>query len=290
MAGAESVMGIPVARTIADLRAIVAAWRAAGQQVALVPTMGALHAGHLALLAAARRRAERAITSIFVNPAQFAANEDLARYPRTFDDDCRKLADAGCDLVWAPDVAAMYPEGFATRVVPAGAANGLESDTRPHFFGGVATVCTKLFVQTGADAAIFGEKDYQQLQVIRQTVRDLDIAIEIIAHPTIREQDGLAMSSRNAYLSPDERRIAPVLHRVLEKIAQEISRSADASTAIRRGEAELTDAGFRIDYIAVRDALTLSADTDTSRPRRVLAAAWLGRTRLIDNVAVEASP
>lgn len=276
-----------VSRTVSDLRRRVAAWRAAGESVALVPTMGALHEGHLSLVRLGRSRARRTVTSIFVNPTQFAPTEDFDTYPRTFDDDLAKLATVGCDLVWAPTAKEMYPDGFATRVVPAGAAEGLETDFRPHFFGGVATVCCKLFTQTGADFACFGEKDYQQLCVIRQMVRDLDLPLEILPGPTVREPDGLAMSSRNRYLSADERARAIVIYEMLQAVA-EAARTGHEAAAIADGTAKLTAAGFgKIDYIAVRDAETLKAwDRASGRPGRVLAAAWLGETRLIDNVAI----
>jgi pantoate--beta-alanine ligase len=283
----EQLAGLAIARTLADLRAEVAAWRASGARVALVPTMGALHAGHLALVAEARRRAPRTITSIFVNPTQFAPHEDFGKYPRTFESDCAALKAAGCDLVWAPTVPVMYPEGFATRVQPAGAATGLESDFRPHFFGGVATVCAKLFLQTQADFALFGEKDYQQLQVVRQMVRDLDIAIEIVGHPTVREPDGLAMSSRNAYLSPDDRRRAPLLHAVIVDVALGVTSGQAIGDLVAAARKRLADEGFRVDYVEVRHADTLApVDATSPGPLRVLAAAWLGTTRLIDNVAV----
>ena len=193
---------VEVVRTFQELRRKVAGWRAAGEKVALVPTMGALHEGHLHLVRVGQRRAKRSVVSIFVNPTQFAPHEDFSRYPRDEAGDLSKLALVGCDLVWAPDKDEMYPDGFATRIVPAGAAEGLETDFRPDFFGGVATVCASCSQQAGADFAIFGEKDYQQLCVIRQTVRDLNLPLEIIAAPTVREGDGLAMSSRNRYLSP----------------------------------------------------------------------------------------
>ena len=200
---------VPVIRNVSALRAQVRCLAQAGETVALVPTMGALHAGHLELVRLAKARCSRAVVSIFVNPAQFAPHEDFDRYPRDEAGDLAKLAGVGCDLVWSPDRGEMYPEGFATRITPAGAAEGLESDFRPHFFGGVATVCCKLFTQVAPDVAVFGEKDYQQLAVVRQMVRDLDLPLEIVGLPTVREADGLAMSSRNAYLSPEQRRIAP---------------------------------------------------------------------------------
>ena len=279
---------ITVARTVADLRRIVAGWRRAGETVGLIPTMGALHEGHLELVRLARRRCTRVVTSIFVNPTQFAPTEDFSKYPRTFEDDCRKLETVGGDLVWAPTAPEMYPEGFATRVTPAGAAEGLESDFRPHFFGGVATVCCKLFTQVGPDIAVFGEKDYQQLAVVTQMVRDLNLPLEIVAAQTVREADGLAMSSRNRYLSPDERTRAVTINRVIVAVAAAVPQGdAALAAALGDGRAALAAAGFGpIDYVEVRDAATLKAwDRASGRPARVLAAAWLGKTRLIDNVA-----
>ncbi len=276
-----------VSSTVSDLRSRVAAWRRAGEAVALVPTMGALHEGHLSLVRLGRSRARRTVTSIFVNPAQFAPTEDFDKYPRTFEDDLAKLATVGCDLVWAPSAKEMYPAGFATRVVPAGAAEGLETDFRPHFFGGVATVCTKLFTQSGANFACFGEKDYQQLCVIQQVVRDLDLPLEILPGATVREADGLAMSSRNRYLSPEERARAVVIYNVIRTVAS-AARSGAHEGAIAEGIDALTAAGFGpVDYLTVRDAETLKSWSRVNgRPGRVLAAAWLGKTRLIDNVGV----
>ncbi|MEZ5842126.1 MAG: pantoate--beta-alanine ligase [Hyphomicrobiaceae bacterium] len=280
-----------VARTLAGLRRIVAEWRAEGDTIALIPTMGALHAGHLALVAAGRKRCTRTVTSIFVNPTQFAPHEDFAKYPRTFPDDLAKLASVGGDLVWAPTVDIMYGDGDATRVVPDGAALGLESDFRPHFFKGVATVCNKLFNQVTPDLAVFGEKDYQQLAVIRQMVRDLDMPLAILGHATVREKDGLAMSSRNAYLSAAERAAAPTVWRTIRAVAK-VAKTARGRTqpieaAIAAGRVELSAAGFGpIDYLEVRDAVTLAPPDATTRKLRVLVAAWLGRTRLIDNCAV----
>jgi pantoate--beta-alanine ligase len=275
---------IVVARTVSDLRAHVAAWRRNGERVGLVPTMGALHAGHIALVEDARRRAERVITSIFVNPSQFAPHEDFSKYPRTFDADRAKLAAARCDLIWAPTVPEMYPAGFDTRITPAGAALGLETDFRPHFFSGVATVCCKLFTQTGADVAVFGEKDYQQLQVVGQMVRDLDLPIEIIGYPTVREADGLAMSSRNVYLSAEDRVRAVLIRRTIGNVDGWLKAGVSIAEAEARGTADLAAAGFKVDYVAVRDAATLAAlEPGSARPRRILVAAWLGATRLIDN-------
>jgi pantoate--beta-alanine ligase len=279
---------VPVLRSVSTLRAQVKNWRTRADTVALVPTMGALHAGHLELVRLAKARCSRAVVSIFVNPAQFAPSEDFDRYPRDEAGDLAKLAEAGCDLVWSPGRAEMYPESFATRIAPAGAAEGLESDFRPHFFGGVATVCCKLFTQVAPDIAVFGEKDYQQLAVIRQMVRDLDLPLEIVALPTVREADGLAMSSRNAYLSPDQRRIAPSIYAVITSVAEAARQGSAIDKAVAAGKRTLESAGFRVDYLEVRDAGTLkAAEPGTQRPLRVLAAAWLGKTRLIDNIAIE---
>lgn len=275
--------------SLAVLRRQIADWRAQGETIALVPTMGALHAGHLDLVALARRHARRVAASIFVNPAQFAPNEDYARYPRDLDGDLAKLAGAGCDLVWSPDAETMYPAGFATAVVPSGAAHGLEGDFRPHFFQGVATVCTKLFNQVAPDVAVFGEKDYQQLAVIRQLVRDLDLPMSIVGAPTVREPDGLALSSRNRYLTPAERAIAPALNGALRRAAAAIAGNRKSfEAAEQQAGREILAAGFAsVDYVAIRDAETLAlpGPVTGTRPLRILAAAWLGRTRLIDNIA-----
>ncbi len=282
--------------TVSAIRATVAGWRKDGRRVALVPTMGALHDGHLELVRLARRHAEKVVVSIFVNPAQFAPHEDLDRYPRTFEADLAALARVDCDLVWAPTVSEMYPAGHATRVVPAGAAEGLETDFRPHFFAGVATVCTKLFTQVAPDVAIYGEKDFQQLAVMRQIVRDLDLPLEIVGAPTVREVDGLAMSSRNRYLSDEERQIAPSMYRILQSLSRALGAEGSGLTAAKvdalaaEAATRLTAAGFaKIDYVAVRDAVSLSTIDKTEGVERkvalrVLAAAWLGKTRLIDNV------
>jgi pantoate--beta-alanine ligase len=276
-----------VMRNLARLRRTLGDWRADGETIALVPTMGALHAGHLSLVRLARRRAARVVVSIFVNPAQFAPNEDFSAYPRTFAADVKTLADARADLVWAPAAADMYPDGFALQVVPAGpAAAGLEDAVRPHFFAGVATVVTKLLVQCLPDVAVFGEKDYQQLRVVTRMARDLDLAVKVIGAPTVREPDGLAMSSRNVYLSPDERTVAPVLHRVLALCADKIAAGRPIAAILAEGREALERAGFRLDYLEARDAQTL-APAARGRPLRLLVAATLGRTRLIDNVAVK---
>ncbi len=283
-----STTPIPVSATVADLRLRVRTWRNEGRRIGLVPTMGALHEGHISLVRLALETCDRVVTSIFVNPTQFAPTEDFSTYPRTFDDDVTQLARADCHLVWAPTAAEMYPDGFATRVVPGGASEGLETDFRPHFFGGVATVCTKLFQQVTPDIAVFGEKDFQQLAVIRQIVRDLDMPLSIVGAPTVREADGLAMSSRNRYLSADERRTAPIVHRVISEVAAHLLKGGNADEACEDAARKLTAAGFRqIDYVAVRDAATLGAYDPAKGPGRVLAAAWLGKTRLIDNIAIQ---
>ncbi len=277
--------GPQIVRTLLDLRALTRSWRQAGETAAIVPTMGALHDGHLALVRAGQARARRTITSIFVNPTQFAPHEDFSRYPRDEAGDIAKLASVGCDAVWAPPVEEMYRRGAATRIVPKGAALGLETDFRPHFFEGVATVCCKLFTQSQADFAIFGEKDYQQLCVVRQMVRDLDLAIEIIGLETVREADGLAMSSRNRYLTPEDRKTAPLLHRTIVDAAAKVRAGGAVDAAEKAAVATLETAGFKVDYVAVRDAETLARwEPESNRPCRVLAAAWLGKTRLIDNV------
>lgn len=279
---------VPYIRTVKELREITRSWRASGKTVALIPTMGALHAGHLSLIRAGKAACDRVITSIFVNPTQFAPNEDFAEYPRTFDDDLAKLASVDCDLVWAPTADVMYPEGFATMITPKGAAQGLETDFRPHFFQGVATVCCKLFTQTQADVAVFGQKDYQQLCVIRQIVRDLDLPLKIIGAPTVREDDGLAMSSRNAYLSDAERGIATRLHQVLAAVAEDVRSGTAIDDACTVQASALVDAGFKsVDYLTVRDAHTLAipAPDTPYQDLRIVVAAWLGKTRLIDNIA-----
>ena len=280
-----AVTGPIIVRTLAGLRKLTASWRKAGETSAIIPTMGALHAGHVELVKLAQSKARRTVTSIFVNPTQFAPHEDFARYPRDEAGDVAKLAGIDCDAIWAPSVDEMYRPGAATRIVPKGAALGLETDFRPHFFEGVATVCCKLFTQSQADFAIFGEKDYQQLCVVRQMVRDLDLPIEITGMPTVRETDGVAMSSRNRYLSPQERATAPIIHRLIVEIANQMKVGVAIDKATGDAQAELEKAGFKVDYVAVRDAETLAEwDPKSQRPPRVLMAAWLGKTRLIDNL------
>jgi pantoate--beta-alanine ligase len=250
--------------------------------------MGALHAGHLALVRRALRHADRVVVSIFVNPAQFAPHEDLASYPRRLRQDIAALARHQVDLIWAPSVDVMYPEGFATRIVPQGVATaGLEDAFRPHFFGGVATVVAKLLTQCTPDAAVFGEKDYQQLQVVTQLARDLDLPVKIIAAPIVREKDGLALSSRNIYLSAPERAIAPMLHRVLKDCAAKIRNGRPLQEVLAGGRDTLTRAGFALDYLEARHAKTLQpAVSRKTSPLRLLVAAKIGKTRLIDNLAV----
>ena len=279
-------MPIEVVRAIADLRARIAGWRAAGERVALVPTMGALHAGHLDLVRAGKAKAGRVVVSIFVNPKQFAPHEDFGRYPRDIEGDLAKLKDVGADLVWAPEASEIYPEQFATRIEVSGAAQGLETDFRPHFFGGVATVCCKLFSAATPDFATFGEKDYQQLCVVRQMVRDLNLPLSILSVATAREADGLALSSRNQYLSAEERAIASVLHQTILEIAKTVADPKAVATLEKMAAEKILESGFaKVDYVAVRDAETLSA-WKPERQGRVLVAAWLGKTRLIDNIAV----
>jgi pantoate--beta-alanine ligase len=277
-----------VARNLPALAGALAQWRRRREKIALVPTMGALHAGHLALVRLAQRRADRVVVSIFVNPTQFAPNEDLESYPRSLAEDMSQLAAVKADLVWAPSVETMYPTGFATRIVPEGPATaGLEDAFRPHFFAGVATVVAKLLIQCQPDIAVFGEKDYQQLKVVKQFARDLGLKTRIVAAPTVREKDGLALSSRNAYLSSRERALAPVLHRVLADCARKIGAGAAVDNALNEGRAAITEAGFALDYLEARNAETLAPVCSIKDgPLRLLVAARLGKTRLIDNVGV----
>ena len=286
-----------VVRTVPALRNAVAQWRKRGERIALVPTMGALHAGHLALVRAARRRARRLVVSIFVNPAQFAPHEDFASYPRTFDTDFAALSELAVDLIWAPPVAVMYPPGFATRVVPEGPATvGLEDKFRPHFFGGVTTVVGKLLIQCTPDFAMFGEKDYQQLKVVTRMAKDLDLPLKIVGVPTVREKDGLALSSRNAYLSASERAAAPALHRVLADCAGRIGSiaRADGRERLMLNCARVLDEGGARSNAPASRSTTSKPVTPTrssrsrrpGRPAPPAAAARIGKTRLIDNIAV----
>src|SRR5689334_22250167 len=279
---------IQVARSMVALDRALLRIRRAGK-VALVPTMGALHKGHLALVRQARRRADKVIVSIFVNPAQFAPTEDFGSYPRTFARDLAELAKLDVDLVWAPDADVMYPQGFATRIVPEGPAlAGLEDRFRPHFFGGVATVVAKLFTQCRPDFAMFGEKDFQQLKVISRMAKDLDLPVRVIGVPTVREEDGLALSSRNAYLSDAERALAPTLYRVLMTCAGRISDGVPIAKALDEGRGEIAAGGFMLDYLEARHADTLAPIASAKDgPIRLLVAARIGKTRLIDNIGVQ---
>jgi len=279
--------GPRVLRTVSALRRALQPWRRGGA-IALVPTMGALHRGHLVLVQQARRRARRVVVSIFVNPTQFAPGEDFGSYPRRFAEDIAALRAEKVDIVWAPTPAAMYPDDFATRLAPEGAAlAGLEDKVRPHFFGGVGTVVAKLFTQVQPDFAMFGEKDYQQLRVVTQMARDLDLAVRVVGVPTVRESDGLAMSSRNAYLTESERQIAPVLYRVLKTSAADIKAGEPVESVVAAGRAKIRLAGFTLDYFEARHAHTLAPiDRRRDGPMRLLVAAKIGKTRLIDNIAV----
>jgi pantoate--beta-alanine ligase len=277
-----------VIRSLPVLKRTLGVWRARRQTIALVPTMGALHAGHIRLVRLAQRRADRVIVSIFVNPSQFAPGEDLNAYPRTFAADLAALADLKADLVWTPPVNVMYPSGFASRIVPEGPATvGLEDAYRPHFFGGVATIVAKLLIQCDPDVAIFGEKDYQQLKVVTRLARDLDLKVRIVGAPVVREADGLALSSRNRYLSAGERAAAPVLYRVLKTCAAKIAVGKSIAGVLDKGRATITEAGFVVDYLEACDVKTLARVTSAKQaPIRLLVAARLGKTRLIDNVPV----
>jgi pantoate--beta-alanine ligase len=277
---------IAVARNIAELRRAVSDWRKAGQKVALIPTMGALHAGHLALLERGKSLCDRTVTSIFVNPKQFGPGEDLSRYPRDEAGDQQKLSEAGCDMVYLPAAAEMYPEGFVTSIESGPLGEVLEGRFRPGHFSGVATVVTKLLVQAAPDVACFGEKDYQQLLIVRRVVRDLDLPVQIEAVETVREADGLALSSRNAYLTTEQRRRAVGLHYALTEVVRRARKGDPAAAAW--GTHSLIGAGFdKIDYFDVRDAETLEPIEHINRKARALAAAWLGQTRLIDNLPID---
>lgn len=276
-------------RTLADLRRITAAWSLDGQRIGLVPTMGALHEGHLSLIRLAKTRADRVVASLFVNPTQFAPHEDFAAYPRDEKRDAALLAEAGCDLLYAPTVDAIYPSGFATTVSVAGLTDCLEGEFRPGHFAGVATVVAKLLIQAAPNVAVFGEKDFQQLQVIRRLTHDLDLPVEIIAAPIARDADGLALSSRNAYLSAEQRKIAPALCRILAETARVIAGGETIAASEEAGRAALLSAGFSdVDYLETRDPNTLDrlGPGRLDRSARLLCAAHLGRTRLLDNLAV----
>jgi pantoate--beta-alanine ligase len=276
-----------VVRSAKALDRAIGTCRNAGETLALVPTMGALHAGHLALVRRARRRADRVAVSIFVNPTQFAPTEDFASYPRSFDADIAALQREQVDLVWVPPREVMYPQGFATSVNVKGPATvDLEDRFRPHFFGGVATVVAKLFAQCRPDFAVFGEKDYQQLRTVIRMAADLDLKVRVIGVPTVRETDGLALSSRNVYLSPSERAAAPVLYRTLRESAARIAAREPIAQVMSEGWLAIEAAGFAVDYFEARHAETLQrVETVEDGPLRLLVAARLGKTRLIDNMA-----
>jgi pantoate--beta-alanine ligase len=277
-----------IVRTVPALRRALDGLRARKATTALVPTMGALHDGHVSLVRQAKRRATKVIVSIFVNPTQFAPSEDFGSYPRTWKADVGKLAAESVDLIWNPDVKTMYPEGFATRILTEGPATaGLEDRSRPHFFGGVATVVGKLFTQVRPDFAIFGEKDFQQLRVVTRMAADLDLGVKVIGSKTVRERDGLAMSSRNVYLAPDQRRAAPELYRAMQESVRRLRAGDDIAAAMAGGAELIVNAGFALDYFELRHAETLAPVTSVSGgPMRILVAAKIGTTRLIDNVAV----
>ncbi len=262
-------------------------WRRRGHKVALVPTMGGLHEGHLSLVRLAKEHASRVIVSLFVNPTQFAPHEDFDNYPRNEERDWHKLLSVQADAMYAPDAHEIYPADFATRVEVAGVTQTLEGLSRPHFFSGVTTVVTKLFLQSLPDIALFGEKDYQQLLVVQQLVRDLNFPIAIVPGPIVREADGLAMSSRNVYLDAEDRAIAPQLYAVLVDMAQDLAAGREVEETVSKGAGRLDGVGFRIDYLEVRDAGTLMPTGSTvEEPARLLAAAYLGKVRLIDNIAI----
>jgi len=280
---------IQTARTVSDLRARLAKWRKAGESVALVPTMGALHEGHLSLVGLAKSKADHVVVSIFVNPIQFGPREDFNLYPRDEAGDLVKLAKAGADLVFAPEVTEMYPQGFSTQVRVGDLTEDLCGAARPNHFDGVATVVAKLLLQCAPDLAVFGEKDYQQLLVIKRLVRDLNVPVEIVPGPIVREKDGLALSSRNAYLSPSERKTAPLLYQTISAVAADLAQGRGCDDAVVAARFKLDAAGFRVDYVAVRDPDTLKPLSGPVKRARVLAAAYLGKTRLIDNVPVPPS-
>jgi pantoate--beta-alanine ligase len=280
---------ISIVRSPAALRSRLAAVRSDAARVALVPTMGALHRGHLSLIEIGRARADFVVASLFVNPTQFAPNEDFHSYPRDEAGDAALLVSAGCDLIYAPSTEIMYPQGFATTISVAGVSAPLEGAARPSHFAGVATVVAKLLIQAAPDVAVFGEKDYQQLQVIRRLALDLDLPAEIVGAPIVRDPDGLALSSRNAYLTETQRRIAPALNAALVAAAGELAAGADVATVEAKSRARIERAGFdAVDYFETREPHDLArlGPGPLSGPARLLAAARIGRTRLIDNVAV----
>jgi pantoate--beta-alanine ligase len=277
-----------IVRTLPALRRALDSLRAKKATVALVPTMGALHDGHVSLVRLAKRRAAKVVVSIFVNPTQFAPTEDFGSYPRTWKADVARLAAEKVDLIWNPDVKTMYPAGFASKILTEGPATaGLEDRFRPHFFAGVATVVGKLFTQCRPDIAVFGQKDFQQLCVVTQMARDLDLGVRVIGAPTVREPDGLAMSSRNVYLSPEQRRAAPALYRAMKETARQLRGGGNLAAAMVGGAELIAAAGFALDYFEARHAQTLTPiESITDGPIRLLVAAKIGNTRLIDNVGV----
>lgn len=280
-------MSLKIVRNVVSLRRETTNWKSEGLTYAIVPTMGALHDGHLDLVREALKRADRVMVSIFVNPKQFGAKEDLGRYPRDEEGDVEKLSAEGVQLIFAPSPDIIYPIGFSTTIHVEGPAKaGLEDKFRPQFFDGVATIVSKLFIQSGANFAMFGEKDYQQLQVVTRVAKDLDIPIEVIGVATRREEDGLAMSSRNRYLSKTERMQATAIYKNLMQAAEKIRSGVNQQTATRAASRSLTTLGFKVDYVTARNAETLAVPENANEPLRLIAAAWLGKTRLIDNIAV----
>lgn len=272
---------------LATLRKTIDGWRAKGETIALVPTMGALHRGHMTLMLDAKEYADRVVASIFVNPTQFGPTEDFSKYPRTTAEDVALLKTDGIDAVWLPDVPTMYPQGFATTIHITGITETLEGPLRPGHFDGVATVVAKLFQQVQPDTVLFGEKDYQQLKLIERMVSDLNMNLKVLGTPTVREEDGLALSSRNRYLSPEDRRLAPQLHEALQQASRAMSQGKDVQSVLAEFRERLTDRGFALDYLELRHAETLMPLTSFQKPARLLVAAKLGTTRLIDNIAVE---
>lgn len=284
-------MSITIVRRRDALREIVGAWKQAGLRVGVVPTMGALHEGHLSLVRAALAACDRVVVTLFVNPRQFNSPSDLAAYPRTEETDARLLAPLGAHLLYVPDGEEIYPPGFATNVSVSGLTDGLDGTFRPGHFDGVTTVVAKLFLQTGADLAFFGEKDFQQLHVVRRMAADLDIPVRVVPCPTVREADGLALSSRNTRLSPEERALAPGLSRALFEAAHRLSRGEKPAAVLAEATARIRESGFReVDYVELRGADDLKPMDRLDRPGRLLAAAWMGEVRLIDNVSVEPPP
>ncbi|MEO9895489.1 MAG: pantoate--beta-alanine ligase [Paracoccaceae bacterium] len=277
----------PIVRDLADLTALKAKWHMAGERIGIVPTMGALHDGHLSLVRAAKQQADRVVVTVFVNPKQFNNPEDYENYPRTEEDDARKLAKYNVDAIWVPDGETMYPDGFATTVSITGLTNVLCGAHRSGHFDGVATVVTKLFTQTGADLAFFGEKDFQQLQVVRRLSKDLNLGVDVVGCPTIREEDGLAMSSRNLLISDRARVQAPTLHAAMQRVAKGLSNGEDWEALKTQALTHIEAAGFYdTEYFDLRACDDLSLLEKPDRPARLLAAAWLAGVRLIDNIAV----